>query len=59
MCHPIRDGVHHAGHHVAHIDIGHEAPEQERVAVAHRARQGAALGEQPLSVRDMYVPRRH
>lgn len=59
MRHAIRNGAHHAGHHVTHVDIGNQVSKEKRIAVAHGARNGAAALEQPLRMRDMYVPARH
>ena len=59
MRHAIRDGLGHTRHHVAHVNVGHEVAKQERVAIPHDAREGAAILKQPLAMRDMYVPGWH
>ena len=59
MRHAIRNGAHHAGHHVTHVDIGNQVSKEKRIAVAHGACNGAAALEQPLRMRDMHVPAGH
>lgn len=47
------------GQHVAHVDVWDEVAKEKRVGVAYAERGGRALGQQTLSVGDMYVPAWH